>query len=174
MKEKWIMTILRKITPEDLNQVMEIIEQGKVYLKSSGVDQWQNGYPNEAVIKEDIANGYGYVLECEGEVVGTVALSFDGEPWYDDIRGGEWMSNGNFLVIHRLAVSHDARGTDLASEMIKQSEKLCAERGVRSIKIDTHEDNIIMQKFVKKNGFKYCGIVILGSEGERLAFEKLL
>jgi len=168
------MTILRKTTIDDISAVMEIIEQGKAYLKSNGIDQWQNGYPNESVIKEDIINEYGYVLEYEDKIVGTVALSFDGEPWYDDITDGEWLTLGEFLVIHRLAVSSDVRGTDIASEIIRQAEKLCAQRGVSSIKIDTHEDNIIMQKFVKKNGFKYCGMVILGSEGERLAFEKLL
>lgn len=155
------MTMLRKTTPEDVNQVMEIIEQGKSYLKSSGVDQWQNGYPNEAVIQEDLVNGYGYVLECEGEVVGTAALSFDGEPWYDDIRGGEWLSDDNFLVIHRLAVSRNVRGTDVASLMIKQCEKLCAECNVHSIKIDTHEDNIIMQKFVKKMGLSIAALLSL-------------
>jgi RimJ/RimL family protein N-acetyltransferase len=168
------MIIFRKITIEDIDQVMEIIEQGKVYLKSTGVDQWQNGYPNEAVIKEDLANGYGYVLECEDKIVGTVALSFDGEPYYDYIRDGKWMTKGDFLVIHRLAVSRTVRGTDIASEIIRQSEQLCALRGIRSIKIDTHKDNVVMQNFVKKNGFEYCGIVILGSEGERLAFEKLV
>jgi len=168
------MVMLRKTTMKDLRQVMEIIEQGKNYLKSNGIDQWQNGYPNEDVIKEDIVNGYGYVLECEGKVVGTVALSFDGEPWYEDIRDGKWLTNGEFLVIHRMAVSHAVRGTDAASEMIKQSEKLCTSLGVRSIKIDTHKDNIVMQKFVKKNGFEYCGIVTLGTEGDRLAYEKVL
>ena len=168
------MTILRKTTIDDISAVMEIIEQGKAYLKSNGIDQWQNGYPNESVIKEDIINEYGYVLEYEDKIVGTVALSFDGEPWYDDITDGEWLTLGEFLVIHRLAVSSDVRGTDIAPEIIRQAEKLCVQRGVSSIKIDTHEDNIIMQKFVKKNGFKYCGMVILGSEGERLAFEKLL
>ena len=168
------MRILRKTTTADVNRVMTVIDQGKAYLKANEIDQWQNGYPNEKIIKEDIVDGYGYVLVCEDEVVGTVALSFDGEPWYDDIRGGEWLTNEDFLVIHRLAVSQEARGTDLATEMIKQAEKLCAKRGIRSIKIDTHEDNVIMQKFVKKNGFVYCGTVILGSEGKRLAFEKVL
>lgn len=168
------MATLRKTMFGDIKQVMEIIEQGKSYLKSNGVDQWQNGYPNEAVIREDIGNGYGYVLADERNVVGTVALSFDGEPWYDDIQDGQWLTNGRFLVIHRLAVSRTARGTALASELIKHAEKLCLERGVRSIKIDTHEDNIVMQRFVKKNGFKYCGTVILGSEGKRLAFEKVI
>ena len=168
------MMTFRKITTEDLSQVMDVIEQGKAYLKSSGVDQWQNNYPNEEIIRDDIVNGYGYLLECEGKVVGTVALSFDGEPWYGHIYDGKWITNEDFLVIHRMAVSDDVRGKDAALEILRQAEKLCALRNVCSIKIDTHEDNVIMQKFVKKNGFEYCGKVILGSEGERLAFEKVL
>ena len=168
------MTILRKTTIEDISRVMEIIEQGRAYLKLSNVDQWQNGYPNEEIIREDIVDGYGYVLECEGKIVGTVALSFDGEPWYDNIYNGKWLTNEDFLVIHRLAVSDDVRGKDAAAEIMRKAKDLCAQRGICSIKIDTHEDNVIMQKFVKKNGFEYCGLVILGSEGERLCFEKVL
>ena len=166
------MNTFRKTRTSDINEVMEVITQGQAYLKSIGVDQWQNGYPNEEVIKEDIAIGYGYVLECHKKIIGTVAISFDGEPWYDGIYDGKWLTNEDFLVIHRLAVSDDVRGTDVATEILRQAEQLCALRGVRSIKIDTHKDNIVMQKFIKKNGFVYCGMVILGSEGERLAFEK--
>ena len=168
------MATLRKTTIEDISMVMNIIEAGKAYLKSNGIDQWQNGYPNEAIIKADIEDGYGYVLVCEGKIVGTVALSFDGEPWYDDIREGKWLTNGDFLVVHRLAVSPEVRGTDVASEIMRQAERLCNFRDVHSIKIDTHEANRIMQRFIKKNGFEYCGNVILGSEGDRLAFEKVL
>ena len=166
---------LRKTTTADIPQVMEIIEQGSAYLKSDGVDQWQNGYPNEAVIKEDIENGYGYVLESEGKVVGTVALSFDGEPFYDEIYNGRWQTEGeDFLVIHRMAVSDDARGTGAASEMLHQAEQLCIQHEVYSIRIDTHEDNYAMQRLIQKNDFQYSGIVILGDEGMRLAFEKML
>lgn len=168
------MSILRKTTTEDIPDVMEIIAQGRAYLEASGVDQWQNGYPNEAVIKEDIVNGYGYVLECEGKVVATVALSFDGEPFYDEILNGQWQTNEDFLVIHRMAVSDDARGTSAASELLEHAEKLCIERDIYSIKIDTHEHNYAMQRFVQKNEFIYCGTVILGDEGLRLAFEKVL
>lgn len=168
------MTEFRKMLAEDINQVMEVIEQGRAYLKSSGVDQWQNGYPNEEIIKEDIADGIGYVLEYDGKVVGTVAASFGGEPWYNNIYDGKWITNDDFLVIHRLAVSDGVRGKGAALEILRQTEEMCLQRGVRSIKIDTHEDNVIMQKFVKKYGFEYCGMVILGSEGERLCFEKVL
>lgn len=35
-----------------------------------------------------------------------------------------------------------------------------------------HEDNILMQSLLKKNGFEYCGIVYLEDGGKRVAFEK--
>jgi len=168
------MYILRKTTKTDIPQVMAIIEQGKDYLRTSGVDQWQNGYPNEKVIIQDISDGYGFVLTRDNEIVATVALSFDGEPFYEDIREGTWLSNGDFLVIHRMAVSETTRGTEVASELLRQAEQLCRDNNVYSIKIDTHTDNQAMQKLVAKNGFAYCGIVILGTEGERLAYEKRL
>ena len=168
------MYTLRKTTVSDIADVMTIIDQGKTYLKASGVNQWQNGYPNQAVINQDINVGYGYVLLKNDEIVATIALSFDGEAWYDDIQGGAWLTSGDFLVIHRMAVRADFRGTDVATELLCQAEELCISKGVTSIKIDTHPENMPMQKLVTKNGFQYCGVVILGTEGERLAYEKKL
>ena len=46
------------------------------------------------------------------------------------------------------------------------------EKGVPSIKVDTHENNIPMQSLLKKNGFEYCGVVYLEDGGKRVAFEK--
>lgn len=165
---------LRKTTSQDIMQVMAIIDEGKSYLKSCNVNQWQNGYPNVEAIIADIDNGYGYVLTVANRIVATVALSFDGEPWYDDIRSGQWLSNDDFLVIHRMAVKAEHRGSEVATEMLNQIAQLCLANNVYSIKIDTHADNLSMQKLVAKNGFQHCGVVILGSEGERLAYEKRL
>lgn len=41
------------------------------------------------------------------------------------------------------------------------------------IKVDTHEENISMQKLLKKNNFKYCGIIYLEDKSKRIAFEKI-
>ena len=43
-----------------------------------------------------------------------------------------------------------------------------------SIKIDTHKDNISMQKLLEKNDFKYCGIIYLEDGSQRIAFEKII
>ena len=41
-----------------------------------------------------------------------------------------------------------------------------------NLKIDTHENNVVMQNLLKKNGFTYCGRIYVDDGGERLAFQK--
>jgi hypothetical protein len=43
---------------------------------------------------------------------------------------------------------------------------------VKSIRIDTHPDNKIMQGLISRLGYTYCGDVVI--ESRRLAYEKIL
>ena len=47
------------------------------------------------------------------------------------------------------------------------------ELGYSSIKIDTHKENFVMRGLLEKNGFEYCGIILLEDGAERVAYEKL-
>lgn len=164
----------RKTNHKDVEQVMEIIKQSQQYFKDQGIDQWQNGYPNEDVIKEDISNDHSYVLLKDNKILATTVLSFDGEETYNEIHDGKWLSNDDYAVIHRIAVNTEYKGLGLSGEIIKEAEKKCSERNIKSIKVDTHKDNISMQKLLEKNGFKYCGIIYLNDGDTRVAFEKIL
>lgn len=164
----------RRTVLDDVDNVMEIIKQAQAYFKEQGIDQWQNNYPNVEVISEDIANGHSYVLVKDNNIIATVAVSFDGEKTYESIYEGEWITNGEFAVIHRIAVDNNYKGLGISSEIIKHIEKLCLDRRVGSIKADTHEENLSMQKLLKKNDFKYCGIIYLESGNRRVAFEKVI
>ncbi|MCF0147331.1 MAG: GNAT family N-acetyltransferase [Clostridium sp.] len=164
--------ILRNSTKEDLNNIMKIINEGKQSLKNNNVDQWQNGYPNKEVILKDIKNNSSYVLEDNAEIIGTTSLSFDVEETYNNIYEGKWISNGKYAVIHRIAVSNNSNTKGIGTEIIKKSEEICLSKGIKSIKIDTHQDNITMQKLLEKNSFKYCGIIYLLDGSKRIAFEK--
>ena len=44
----------RKSTKSDVSKIMEIVKQAQEYFKSQGIDQWQNNYPNDEVINNDI------------------------------------------------------------------------------------------------------------------------
>lgn len=163
---------LRQSTEKDLKNIIKIIDEAKVFLKENKVNQWQNGYPNEEVILSDIKNKYSYVLEDNGEVIGTTALSFDGEKTYDVIYDGKWLSNEKYAVIHRIAASRNNKIKSVGTEIIKKVEEICLSKDIKNIKIDTHEDNLTMQKLLMKNKFKYCGIIYLEDKSKRVAFEK--
>lgn len=160
----------------DIDGIMQIIGQAQEYMKSCEIDQWQNNYPNEESIKLDIDNKYGYILEDEGEIVSTGALSFDGEETYDTIYEGQWKTKSDALygVIHRVAVANNRKGQGTAGILFGKLEEICVEKKRKSIRIDTHKDNKSMQAFLLKNGFIYCGIIYLKDGNERLAFEKIL
>lgn len=165
----------RKSRMEDISGIMRLVDQAKSYMKAQGIDQWQNGYPNAESIKNDIEHDYSYVMEKDGKVIGTMAVLFDGEPTYDKIYEGDWKTTEEpYAAVHRVAVDADCKGQGIAGAMVDEVEKICRERGVRSIKNDTHRDNKSMQRMQAKNGFEYCGIIYLEDGAERIAFEKLI
>lgn len=163
---------LRESTYEDIQDIMRIIAQAQQYFKENNIDQWQNNYPNSEVIAQDIAEGHSYVLENEGEIIATAALSFDGESTYEKIYEGSWIKDEDYAVVHRIAVDNKYKGQGIAGKLFEMMEELCLKQGVASIKIDTHEDNKSMQKLLQKCDFVYCGVIYLGDESKRVAFQK--
>ncbi|NRY64043.1 GNAT family N-acetyltransferase [Clostridium beijerinckii] len=164
----------RKAVETDINYIMRIIKQAQDYFKEQGINQWQNNYPNPETIRNDIANKHSYILLKDNNIVATAAVSFDGEKTYDSIYEGEWITNNQYAVIHRIAVDNTYKGLGLSSEIIKNVEELCLNKGIHSIKVDTHEENISMQKLLKKNKFQYCGIIYLEDGNKRIAFERII
>lgn len=164
----------RQAEHRDLSAIMVIIGQAQSYLKEKGVDQWQNNYPDEGVIGLDIKQGIGYVLSIEDCLVATAALSFDGESTYDKIYEGSWLNEEPYSVIHRIAANSSVRGRGVSSEMLKHLEKLTLDRKINNIRIDTHQDNLTMQGFLKKHGFIYCGVIYLKDGAKRVAYQKVL
>lgn len=161
----------RPTTYEDLNQVMTIINQAIQYFKEHNIDQWQDGYPNEDTIIQDIKNNEAYVLEDNGNVIATCMITIKGEPTYKEIKG-DWLSDSDYICVHRIALNNKYKGNGLASKVLENAIKLYPE--YQDIRFDTHDDNLSMQRFLLKNGFTYCGDITLMSGAKRRAYQKLL
>lgn len=159
---------------EDIKDIMKIVKKAQNYLKDQGIDQWQNNYPNEVVIQNDIDNNEFYVLTENNSIIGIAALSFKVEETYNKIYEGKWITDNEYGVIHRMAVDMDKKRSGLGSILLKEIEKICRNKDILSMKIDTHRMNKSMRSFLEKNGFEYCGIIYLKDGNERVAFEKVL
>ena len=163
-------------TLKEVPRILEIIEDARTYLASQNIDQWQNGYPNAAQIENDILNGESFVvINDENQVIATSMFSTNKEPTYKIIEGN-WIINEDMIygVIHRMAIKKEFRKFGLATMLFDEFHLQLLEKNIKSLKIDTHEDNIGMQSLIKKLGYTYCGIIYTNYGDKRLAFEKVI
>lgn len=165
---------LRPANESDLELAMSFIQQAKAYHRELGLNQWTDAYPALEDIQRDIAEKKAYFLCDKEEKVGYICLDFDGEAAYQHIEG-RWLTppDTKYMAMHRLALDGKQRGKGYSSTVFLLAEAICREKGVKSIRADTHPENQIMQHVFPKVGFTYCGIVRY--EGSpRTAFEKIL
>ncbi|MDR0348922.1 MAG: GNAT family N-acetyltransferase [Tannerella sp.] len=165
--------IFRPALLSDLPSMMDIVRQAQEALKQSGVNQWQNGYPAPDMIRRDIENKHAYVLIEDDRIVAMESIIFNYEPAYDRIYDGEWLSKGTFAVVHRMAVDNRMKKRGIASFLLKKAEEMAVEKGIISVKVDTHESNVPMRRTLEKNGFTCCGRIFLADGNPRVAYEKL-
>lgn len=168
---------IRQARPADLERLMEIFDEARYTISLLGIDQWQDGYPSRSVIEQDIELGQSYCIDADDKLCGTMVLILDGEPTYDRIYDGEWLTGSNtknYLAIHRVAISVDCRGKGISTKMIQDASNFARRFGKTSLRIDTHHGNVVMRRMLEKNGFQYCGVIYLESGASRVAYEKIL
>ena len=157
---------IRTAEGRDLCAIEEIYDAARRFMRESGnLHQWSDGKPNKETAMADMARGVCYVLEDGDEILAVFMFSKEDDPCCANIYEGEWKNDLPYAVIHRIAVRYPGRG------LMDACINYCFAKH-SNLKIDTHRDNIPMQKALLKRGFEYCGIIYLDSGDERLAYQK--
>jgi len=158
---------IRKARIEDVAQILEIYEQAKAFMRQQGnLTQWTGGYPGEETILGDIARGDFYLCTEENDILGVFCFFCRPDPTYAKIYDGAWLNDEPYGVIHRIAVKAHRKG--VAAFCYAYALNHCT-----NLRIDTHQDNIPMQRSLAKNGFTYCGVIHLANGDPRIAFQKI-
>lgn len=177
-------THYRQATHDDTERIMEIIHQAQARMRAAGSSQWQNGYPALCNIVSDIEGCHAVVACGEGctqtldtrnaeeHILAYAAVIFDAEPAYADIDGA-WLCDGDYVVVHRLAVAEEALQRGVATDFLQHVETIARIRGCQSFRIDTAHENRHMQRLAASLEFIFCGEILYES-GMRLAYEKSL
>ena len=161
--------ILRNAHRNEAASCYQCIEDARAYHSSLGFVQWHPGYPTLQTIEDDITKGVGFVFEESNEVLGYCCIIIGDEPAYHVIDGA-WKTDRPYAVVHRMAFSHSSRGKGLAGTAFSLIKEFCVENGIEAIRIDTQEENKVMQHLVIREGFQYCGLVTFDG-GPKLAYE---
>lgn len=162
----------RKAVDSEIPQIWEILQQAIERRKNDGSNQWQNGYPNPETIQNDIEKGVGFVLTEDENVIAYSAVLINDEPAYLEIEG-KWITNDDFVVVHRVAISETHLGKGLVQKTFGFIEEFALANNIHSIKVDTNFDNLPMLRIMEKLDYIYCGEVYFNGS-PRKAFEKVL
>ena len=157
---------IRRATANELPQIMEIYARAREFMRQNGnPDQWKDNHPSIEMIREDIEQGNCYLCVSMGEIYGVFYFSEGDDPTYSYIEDGKWLNDSPYGVIHRIAVAKHGKG--VAAFCFEYALNLCG-----NVKIDTHADNLPMQKALAKNGFTRCGTIYLADGSPRIAYQK--
>jgi len=162
--------LFRRAAVSDIPDITLILRTAAARMLAEGKQQWDETYPGETDVRSDVEKGFGHVLESGGEIAGYAAVVFTGEPAYAAIDGN-WLTDGRYVVAHRVAVSQRVRGRGMGIILMKAIEEYSRRLGVTSFRIDTNFDNEAMLGLLDRLGFTYCGEIAY-EKGVRKAFEK--
>lgn len=166
--------VVNRATLRDTDDIMNIVEEARESIGRLGIDQWQYGYPNREVMIRDIKAGVSFIVrvpDADNICVGTFAAIDSGDPAYDQIFEGSWLTSGSYIALHRFAVARKYWGTGVSDGIIEYLKSYCAERGIESIRIDTHRGNYPMIRMLERTGFSMCGVIYLKNGEHRVAYE---
>ena len=157
---------IRPACLEDLDEILKIYNHAKVFMAQTGnATQWAGGYPQRELLEEDIGNHGLYVMTEAGKICGVFYFVIGPDPTYAVIENGAWHSDKTYGTIHRIA----GNGT---GGVFSAALDFCGSQ-IDYLRIDTHEDNKVMQHVVTKHGFQPCGIIYTDDGSPRIAFDRL-
>lgn len=164
----------RQADISDLNAIMDIYTRAQAFMEAHGNPQWQKGFPDRTDIRGGIYGGILYAV-LEGDDIAAVFSAVNHESNYDAIDGN-WLTAGNYLAVHRVAVAEAFRGRGAAKYAVGVAAgEIARLRGRGSLRMDTHERNEPMLRLLLSQGFTRCGTIhIFRDETARIAFEKIL
>ena len=169
--------MIRQTEETDLEAVMGLVQQAKDYFRAHDIPQWNgaDGYPGIDQFRKDMALKSSYVMiDEQGTVVLTACIMETPDPHYTYIEDGAWLDDTPYLPIHRICVSNACKGRHLAQQLFAYAEALAKEKGICSLRADTHELNTSMRHALKDFGFVECGRVYMADGGPRIACQKPL
>ncbi|MGN1233699.1 MAG: DNA alkylation repair protein [Candidatus Cryptobacteroides sp.] len=157
--------LIRNATTDDLERMLEIFAHARKFMASTGnPHQWADNYPSRELLLNDIEKSDSFVMLQDGRVIATFVLRPGEDPTYKHIYDGQWLDDGPYATIHRIASDGSRKGIlNLAVQF--------ALKQYNSIRIDTHSDNNVMRNAILREGFHYCGRINCWNGTERLAYQ---
>ncbi len=164
---------LIQATERDAEELLAFYQRVADNMEQTGLQQWHWGrYPNEDMIRNDIARGDLYYMLEDGSVAAAVVLMVGQEPEYDPLP---WNCGIRPGIFHRLGVHPAMQGAGLGGIVLDDVIQILRRKGCDCVRCDTSEKNDHAIRLYEKLGFRRCGTMRWAdSTGTNIRFDKPL
>lgn len=162
---------VRRATMEDAPALLQIVRDCVAAMRTAGIEQWDEVYPDASVIARDIEAGTLDVMMEDARIIACITVDQNMDPLW---TGMEWRAGAEpAAAVHRLMVHPSQQGRGLSKLFMNHAETVAHRRGCRSIRLDCFLQNPAAMALYPRLGYRRTGTAMM-RKGEFAGFEKLL
>ena len=147
--------ILPNARKQDLPEIVSLFQAATRQMDAQGVFQWDELYPDEGILSEDISRGNMIVGTLEGRIAVAFMLDYCED---SDYESADWRyDEQDICVLHRLCVHPDFQGHGVARQAMDYLESEVRARGIRTIRLDAFSQNPTALHLYESRGYQKAG-----------------
>lgn len=149
---------IRKAAMDDLHNICSVFEKAILVMNENKILQWDERYPNQEIIRDDILKSQMYLGEIENQIACIFVLNQQYDPEYEN---GNWKYlESSFMVIHRLCVNPKFQRQGVGTKTMQIIENMLKTSGSKAIKLDAFSQNPYALQMYQKLGYTKVGEAI--------------
>ena len=140
---------------EDLAEILRLFRAATTRMDAHGVYQWDEIYPDEGILSEDIARGNMTIGNIDGRIAVAFMLDFCED---SDYETAAWRYCAqDIVVLHRLCVHPDFQGQGVARQAMDYLENEVRAQGIKTIRLDAFSQNPTALHLYESRGYQKAG-----------------
>ena len=145
----------RRANIDDLDAVFRVFCEAIAEMERNGISQWDERYPDRAIVAEDISKNELFVGTLDGEIASVFVLNSQCEEEYEN---GDWQyPNATYCVIHRLCVNPKYQNQGIGSRTMRHIEAELKAVSIDCVRLDAFTLNPYALRMYDKLGYVRVG-----------------
>lgn len=161
----------RKVLPNESEEVFLLLKSAAEWLRERGINYWQDWHNPPQNFKdwimEGIINGEFYFAEDETDIAGMFRVQYS-----DEMFWGKRTDSAAYL--HSFTTVRKNYGRGIGTTMLKDIERLMAEKGIAYLRLDCSADVARLCKYYENAGFMAVGEIKLFDDTMTLYEKKVV
>lgn len=149
------MLTFRKAKELEVQKIFDFFKDAIEEMEKQGIMQWDDLYPTQEDLEQDEKKNELYIGEIDGKMCCAFVLNQEIDEQY---ANGKWQyPDSSYFIIHRLCVNPEFQHQGIAKRTMQYIEKVVAEMGIESIRLDAYSLNPYALRLYEGLGYEIVG-----------------